>query len=88
MVNPHPRRLNMPATDPTVSFPPLPDEPRLDLTHLPAFAIDDAGNQDPDDALSVDGDRIWVHVADVAALIQPDSPADLEARPRRDALSA
>ncbi|MCB0198713.1 MAG: RNB domain-containing ribonuclease [Anaerolineae bacterium] len=82
MVNPHPRRLNMPATDPTVSFPPLPDEPRLDLTHLPAFAIDDAGNQDPDDALSVDGDRIWVHVADVAALIQPDSPADLEARAR------
>lgn len=82
MVNPHPRRLNMPTSDPTVPLPSLPDEQRLDLTHLPAFAIDDAGNQDPDDALSVDGDRIWVHIADVAALIPPDSPADLEARGR------
>ena len=82
MVNPHPRRLNMPADDPVLTLPSLPDEQRLDLTHLPAFAIDDAGNLDPDDALSVDGDRIWVHIADVAALIPPDSPADLEARAR------
>jgi exoribonuclease-2 len=49
---------------------------------LPAFAIDDEGSQDPDDALSLDGPRLWVHVADVAALIPPDSPADLEARAR------
>ncbi|MEZ4770729.1 MAG: RNB domain-containing ribonuclease [Caldilineales bacterium] len=82
MVNPHPHRLNMPASDPVVSLASLPDEQRLDLTHLPAFAIDDAGNRDPDDALSVDGDRIWVHIADVASLVPPDSPADLEARAR------
>lgn len=82
MVNPHPRRLNMPTADPAISLPPLPDEVRRDLTHLAAFAIDDAGNQDPDDALSVEGDRIWIHVADVAALVAPDSPADLEARNR------
>lgn len=82
MVNPHPHRLNMPISDPILALPPLPDEQRLDLTHLLAFAIDDAGNQDPDDALSVDGDRIWVHIADVAALVPPDSPADLEARAR------
>ena len=82
MVNPHPRRLNMPSGDPVVPLPSLPPEQRLDLTHLPAFAIDDAGNQDPDDALSVDGDRIWVHIADVAALVPPDSPADREARDR------
>ena len=31
------------------------------------ISIDDAGNQDPDDAISIDGDRLWVHVADVAA---------------------
>ena len=47
-----------------------------------AFAIDDEGNQDPDDALSLEGERLWVHVADVAALIAPDSPADIEARAR------
>jgi exoribonuclease-2 len=62
--------------------PTLPDEQRLDLTHLPAFAIDDEGNQDPDDAVSIDGERIWVHVADVAALVAPDSELDREARAR------
>lgn len=65
-----------------MELPDLPDEPRRDLTGLPAFAIDDEGNLDPDDALSLDGDRLWVHVADAAALIGPDSPADIEARAR------
>ena len=42
-----------------------PDEPRLDLTHLPTFAIDDEGNQDPDDAVGVEAlegglTRLWV----------------------------
>jgi exoribonuclease-2 len=52
------------------------------LVHLPAFAIDDEGNQEPDDALSLDGERLWVHVADVAALVAPGSNVDLEARAR------
>ncbi|MBI2506049.1 MAG: RNB domain-containing ribonuclease [Candidatus Latescibacteria bacterium] len=81
-VNPHPRRLELPTHPPQISVPPLAQEQRRDLTHLPAFAIDDEGNQDPDDALSIEGQRLWVHVADVAALIEPDSPADLEARAR------
>lgn len=64
-----------------------PEEPRLDLTHLPTFAIDDEGNQDPDDAVGVEAlegglTRLWVHVADVAALVAPGSPLDLEARAR------
>ncbi|MCB8967349.1 MAG: RNB domain-containing ribonuclease [Ardenticatenaceae bacterium] len=87
MVNPYPARLEMPTADPDVPLPALPDEARRDLTHLPAFAIDDEGNQDPDDALSWEGEdfpngRLWVHIADVAALVPPDSPADLEARAR------
>jgi exoribonuclease-2 len=57
-------------------------EERLDLTQLPAYAIDDEDNQDPDDAVSLDGERIWVHVADVAALVPPDSEMDLDARAR------
>ncbi len=82
MVNPHPLRHNLPTQSPYLPISPLPSESRRDLTHLPAFAIDDEDNQDPDDALSLDGDRLWVHVADVAALIPPGSPADEEARAR------
>jgi exoribonuclease-2 len=80
--NLHPLRLGLPQERPQLPLPPLPDEARKDLTHLSAFAIDDAGSLDPDDAISLDGDRLWVHVADVAALAPADSPLDLEARAR------
>ncbi len=91
--NPYPARWGLAAKPPTLALPPLPDEPRLDLTGLTAYAIDDEGNQDPDDALSLidvalddagelQSARFWVHVADAAALVPPDSPADLEARAR------
>jgi len=79
-VNPYPQRMHVSFTG---TYPPvelLPDEMRLDLTHLPAFAIDDEGNRDPDDAISIDGDKLWVHIADVAAIVTPDSAADLHAR--------
>jgi exoribonuclease-2 len=81
-VDPYPLRLGLPTAPPDVDLPPLPEEDRRDLAHLPAFAIDDEGNQDPDDALSLDGDCLWVHIADVAALVSPGSAADLEARAR------
>jgi exoribonuclease-2 len=80
--NPHPGRLELPMAAPGLPVPDLPDDPRMDLTHLPAFAIDDEGNQDPDDAISLEGDRLWVHVADVAALVVPGGDLDLEARAR------
>lgn len=80
--NPHPQRQLLPIADPEFMVPELAQEQRLDLTHLPAFAIDDQDSEDPDDAISLDGDRLWVHVADAAALIQPDSELDLEARTR------
>ncbi|MCL4265394.1 MAG: RNB domain-containing ribonuclease [Anaerolineae bacterium] len=82
MVNPYPQRLGLPTPLPHYPITPLPIEDRRDLTHLPAFAIDDEDNQDPDDALSLDDNRLWVHVADVAALVTPGSPADVEARAR------
>ncbi|MBZ4194074.1 MAG: RNB domain-containing ribonuclease [Candidatus Contendobacter sp.] len=81
-INPWPRRAGATLTPPMMDLPNLPDEPRRDLTGLPAFAIDDEGNLDPDDALSLDSDRLWVHIADAAALITPDSLADQEARAR------
>jgi len=80
--NPHPARAGVDSTQPSAPIPELPDEPRRDLTHLAAFAIDDAGNTDPDDAISWDNGRFYIHIADVAALVSPDSPADLEARGR------
>lgn len=80
--NPYPMRYSLPVGNPALKIPGLPEESREDLTHLPAFAIDDEGSEDPDDAISLDGDRIWVHVSDVAALVTPDSELDIEARSR------
>lgn len=87
--NPYPVRLGAPLVDSDLEVPALglsaastEDNGRLDLTQLPAFAIDDEGNQDPDDAISLDGERIWVHVADVSALVEPESEIEREARAR------
>jgi exoribonuclease-2 len=81
-VNPYPTRFKVALSAPEVTLPELPEEERRDLTYLTALAIDDEGNKDPDDALSLDGSRLWVHIADVAALVLPDSEADIEARER------
>lgn len=52
----------------------------LDLTHLETYAIDDEGSNDPDDAISLDGDsKVWVHITDVASIIKPGSQEDIEA---------
>lgn len=91
--NPYPSRLGISLAQPLLAVPDLHEETRLDLTSLPAYAIDDRDNKDPDDALSLIGcqldangrlisGRLWVHVADAAALAPPDSPLDLEARQR------
>lgn len=74
--------------------PDLDKDFRMDLTHLPAFAIDDASTKEIDDALSVeilstDNDipihsrlRLWVHIADPSRFIELGSPLDKEARRR------
>lgn len=93
--NPYPQRMKQDTQTPEFPLPSLATEDRRDLTHLLSLAIDDEGSHDPDDAISwlsddntgVEGGtdgaaRFWVHIADVAALITPDSPADLEARLR------
>ena len=56
--NPWPRRAGAVLESPQIGVPALPEEDRLDLTHLEAWAIDDVGNQDPDDAISLDGDYL------------------------------
>lgn len=59
---------------------------RIDLTHLPAFAVDDPSTETPDDAISWEPGpglgKVWVHVADPAALVEPGDDIDLDARSR------
>lgn len=81
-INPYPSRIGVTTSQPDVPLPNMPEEARRDLTHLLALAIDDEGSRDADDALSWEDGRLWVHIADVAALVPPNSPADLEARAR------
>jgi exoribonuclease-2 len=81
--NPHPLRLDVPLGIPDYSLGEMSgDDERLNLTGIEAFAIDDEGNQDPDDAVAWDGTRFWVHVADVSGLIPVGSDADEDARER------
>jgi len=81
-IDPWPSRAGVPLDDPEFQVPELPEESREDLTAMEAFAIDDEGNQDPDDAISYDGELLWVHIADVAALVTPGSDIDKEAEAR------
>ena len=62
---------------------------RLDLRDLPTFTIDPPTARDFDDAISAelldDGAvRVWVHIADVSAHVQPGSHVDREAFRRGD----
>lgn len=87
-VNPHPARLKINMSQPKQAGLNSDDAKleRVDLTHLDAYAIDDEGSKDPDDALSLEADGdgfiLYVHVADPSAQILPDSEADREARAR------
>jgi len=79
-VNPHPYRAGCPLAAPKVALGPDSDDiPRTDLTGMTSWAIDNAWSKDPDDAIGWDGSSVWVHVADPASAILPDSPADKEA---------
>lgn len=69
----------------------VPNQGRLDLTHLDVFSIDDAATLDMDDALSLetlDGGRfrLGVHIAAPASVIAFDSLLEKEARYRGTSL--
>ncbi|MCL2043955.1 MAG: RNB domain-containing ribonuclease [Treponema sp.] len=90
--NPHPSRFGislLPAQQLTTKIPSTDisgQMVRQDLTHLTAFAIDSPWSHDPDDAISIEhadnGCILYVHIADPAASIGADSPAEREARDR------
>ena len=80
--NPWARRMGVNMSNPEMDIPDSVACERRDFQHMQAWAIDDVGNQDPDDAISLDGDRLWVHIADASSIITPDSELDIEARSR------
>lgn len=85
--NPHPYRYGIPLLSADVPVPALPEEERIDLTSLPAFAIDNEWSDDPDDAVSFEpdgtgGGTLYIHVSDPAASIRHGTEADNEALAR------
>lgn len=85
--NPWPYRYNHSIRSAKVAVqPPVFEHERLDLTMYESWAIDNEWSQDPDDAILFDGEKLWIHVADPAETVIPDSPADLEARTRGSTL--
>jgi exoribonuclease-2 len=86
LINPHPIRFGLSLSSAREPPGSPPDEDRQDLTRLHAFAIDNAWSADPDDAVSIEGNTLYVHVADPAAAILPGNPADVEARNRGSTL--
>lgn len=87
--NPLPMRAGIALHDPEFPEPEQNDGPaRTDLTALTAYAIDDEGSNDPDDAIAWDPEQelLWVHVADPASIIPHDSEIDQEARSRGENL--
>jgi len=88
--NPWPERngciLSMPPEPKNIQERPELALDRLDLRNLPSFAIDNAWSKDPDDAISMEGNRVWVHVSDPVSAIAPFSTEDEDARTRASTL--
>jgi exoribonuclease-2 len=88
MINPYPARFGVSLSSAVICPSPPPEEERLDLCHLAAFAIDSPWSNDPDDAVSIEKSDeegksvLYVHVADPASSIAFNSPAEKEARDR------
>lgn len=79
--NPYPARYGFSMQSATEGLASPPDEERL-LVPGTAYAIDNAWSADPDDAVSWDGTYLWVHIADPASTVMPDSSIDKTARER------
>ena len=81
--NPYPIRLKHPVNSSKTELTPLNrNHEYLDLTGLTAYAIDNEDSTDPDDAVCFDGEYLWIHIANPADTITPDSESDKDARKR------
>ena len=77
--NPYPTRygLSMNSASEGLGLPP--EEERLEVSGI-SYAIDSPWSNDPDDAVAFDGKYLWVHIADPACSVMPDSSIDKVAR--------
>ena len=74
-------RLGLSAKSATVSLGVPPEEERVRVAGV-SYAIDSEWSTDPDDAIAFDGEFLWVHIADPASFVAPDSEIDKVARGR------
>lgn len=77
--NPYPTRFGLSMVSAKEGLGAPPQEERLELDQT-AFAIDNEWSADPDDAVCFDGKYLWVHIADPACFVLPDSSIDKVAR--------
>ena len=77
--NPYPTRNGLSMFSAKEGLGTPPDEERVKVEHT-AYAIDNAWSADPDDAVAFDGKYLWVHIADPACFVSPDSSIDKVAR--------
>ena len=79
--NPYPTRFGFSFDSAREQLGSMPQEERLDIPGF-AYAIDGEHSTDPDDAVAFDGEYLWVHIADPASSVAPDSVIDIAARDR------
>ncbi len=79
--NPYPTRFGFSFDSAKEQLGAMPEEDRFEVPGL-AYAIDSEHSTDPDDAVAFDGEYLWVHIADPASSVEPDSKIDIAARDR------
>ncbi len=79
--NPYPTRFGFSFDSAKEQLGAMPEEERMTVPGL-AYAIDSEHSADPDDAVAFDGEYLWVHIADPASSVEPDSKIDIAARDR------
>ncbi|MDE7227012.1 MAG: RNB domain-containing ribonuclease [Treponemataceae bacterium] len=79
--NPYPLRWGLSTRSAREGLAAPPDEDRVVVPGV-SYAIDSRWSHDPDDAIAFDGECLWVHIADPASTVFPDSPIDKAARAR------
>lgn len=79
--NPYPVRWGLSAKSAVESLGAPPQEERVKVDGV-SYAIDSPWSTDPDDAIGFDGEYLWVHIADPASTVMPESSIDKSARGR------
>ncbi|MCQ2599759.1 MAG: RNB domain-containing ribonuclease [Treponema sp.] len=79
--NPYPFRWGLSVQSAKEGLKSPPEEDRLIVPGV-AYAIDNKWSKDPDDAIAFDGTYLWVHIADPASTVMPESSIDKTARDR------